>query len=205
MFRSPLSQICDEVRGLKDTLIDLRRRPEKVDALVDVMAAMAPPVNPHWNDGLPYKIGMTIYHIECFLTPKQFDKYFWEPFTAQFRPYMEDGVKFLLKGEGSFLNTLDHYNDLPDHSMLFMLEQDDPFEAYKIIGAKHSLIAGASIDMLQCSTKEECLAFAQRCFDTFAPGGGFIFGNNKPLLGAKDAKTENILAVYQFADKYSRQ
>lgn len=205
MYRSPLSQICDEIRGLKETLIDLRRRPGKVDELISVLETMPMPLNPHWADGLPYKIGMTIYHIECFLNRKQFEKYFWEPFTRQYRPMMEQGVKFLLKGEGAFLNTIDCYNDLPDHSMLFMLEQDDPFEAYKIIGEKHSLIAGAPLELLQCGSKDECVAYAKKCFDTFAPGGGFVFGNNKPLLGAKDAKTENIIAVYRFADEYSRQ
>jgi hypothetical protein len=42
-------------------------------------------------------------------------------------------------------------------------------------------------------TKEECVDFVKRCFDTFAPGGGFIFMQNKPLLCATDAKTENLL------------
>ena len=205
MYRSPLSGICDEIRGLKDTLIDLRRRPEKIDALIKILEANPMPVNPHWADGLPYKIGMTIYHIEPFLRRNQFEKYFWEPFTRQFRPYMEDGVKFLLKGEGAFLNTIDYYNDLPAHSMVFMLEMDDPFEAYEIIGKNHTLIAGAPLELLQCGTKDECIDYAKKCFDTFAPGGGFIFGNNKPLLGSRDANTENIIAVYRFADEYGRK
>lgn len=205
-YGSALNTLFDHLRGMKNTLIDLRRRPEQLDRLCDVITRLNDrPFDMSMMDGLPFKMGTTVYHSECFLSNKQFEKYFLNGFKEKWMPYMEQGLKFFLKGEGSFMNTLHYYDDFPKGSMVIMLEQDDPFEVYKIIGGKHTLIAGIPVEMLQNSTPQECVDYAKRCFDTFAPGGGFIFGNNKPMLCARDAKEENVRAVYEFADEYSRK
>ncbi|MDR2957526.1 MAG: hypothetical protein LBU61_05010, partial [Coriobacteriales bacterium] len=110
-----------------------------------------------------------------------------------------------LKGEGHFLNTIDRYRRFPKGSVVFMLDQDDPFEAYKAIGDWQSLATGITVDLLQIGSVQQCTDFVKRAFDTFAPGGGFIFMPNKPLLCADDAKTENLIAVYETANELSRQ
>ena len=205
-YGSALNTLFDQLRGMRNTLIDLRRRPEQVDRLCAVIEKLSErPFDMHSMDGLPFKMGTTVYHCECFISDKQFEKYFLNGFKEKWMPYMEQGLKFFLKGEGSFMNTLKYYDDFPKGSMVIMLEQDDPFEVYKQIGGRHTIIAGAPIELLQNSTPEKCVDYAKRCFDTFAPGGGFIFGNNKPMLCARDAKEENVRAVYEFAEEYSRK
>ena len=205
-YTSALNTLFDNLRGMRNTLIDLRRRPDQVDRLCAVIEKLNErPFDMHSMDGLPFKMGTTVYHCECFISDKQFEKYFLKGFEEKWMPYMEQGLKFFLKGEGSFMNTLKYYDRFPKGSMVIMLEQDDPFEVYKLIGGKHTIIAGAPIELLQNSTPEKCVDYAKRCFDTFAPGGGFIFGNNKPMLCARDAKEENVRAVYEFAEEYSRK
>ncbi len=113
--------------------------------------------------------------------------------------------KILLKGEGSFIRTLDRFRQLPKGAIVIMLDQDDPFEVYKEIGDWATLATGITADLLQYGTKQQCIDYVKKSFDTFAPGGGFIFMQNKPLLCAHDAKTENVLAVYETANDLKKQ
>ena len=84
-----------------------------------------------------------------------------------------------------------------------MLDEDDPFAVYDAIGDWQSVATGITADLLKMGTREQCIDYVKKCFETFAPGGGFIFMQNKPLLCAGDAKTENLIAVYETANELS--
>lgn len=43
--------------------------------------------------------------------------------------------------------------------------------------------------------------YVKKSFDTFAPGGGFIFSPNASLMSAADAKVENVIATYETANE----
>ncbi|WP_195268845.1 hypothetical protein [Eubacterium sp. 1001713B170207_170306_E7] len=211
-FYSGFNFLFDRLRGVKNSLIDLRRMPNKVkaacDSIIDWTTAgyktdVAEIKRDFGDDPLPF--GSTVYHSECFLSPKMYDELFFKDFKKHCEPYMEAGAKFFLLGEGSFMNTLDRFRQLPKGSMIIMLEQDDPFEAYKIIGDYQTLVTGISVDLLKHGTKQQCLDYVKKSFDTFAPGGGFIFSPNMTLIAANDVNIDNLLAVYDFANSYGKK
>ncbi|MCL1912715.1 MAG: hypothetical protein FWG10_02215 [Eubacteriaceae bacterium] len=205
-FGSNLNTLFDHLRGIPATLSDLRRRPELVDAAcAAIKATKSFPYDVKDYIGKPHPLGSATYHSECFLSPPLFDKYFFNDFRDACMPFMEAGVKFWIKGEGQFLNTLDRYRQLPQGSVVFMLDEDDPFEVHKQIGDWCSIGAGITADLLRMGSIEKCKDYVKKCFDTFAPGGGFIFLQNKPLLCGGDATPEVIRAVYELADELSRK
>ena len=207
-YSNPLNILFDHYRGMTDTLIDLKRRPQVVrefhrkmfDQIKERMAKLNPA-----DYSSPYPLGSTVYHCECFLSPQQFDEYYFNDLKEVLMPFLEAGTKIFVKGEGHFLNTIDRYRQLPKGSMVFMLDQDDPFEMYKAIGDWQCLATGITVDLLQLGTVQQCVDYVKRAFDTMAPGGGFIFMPNKPLLCADDAKVENLIAVYKTANELSQQ
>lgn len=203
-YYSPLNVLFDNLRGIKDTLIDLRRRPKIVrEAVEAIWKWQMKDFSLKPEDCKAFPLAWTVYHSECFLSPKQFDEFFFDRFKKTYGPFMEAGIKFFLKGEGSFINTLDRYRQLPKGSMVMMLDEDDPFEVYEEIGDWATIATGITVDLLQCGTKQQCIDYVKKCFDTFAPGGGFIFMQNKPLLCANDVKKENLIAVYETANELS--
>jgi len=205
-FMSPLSTIFDRIRGMRDTFLDLKRRPELVrQACASLLGHARSEFGKLDTSDFasPYPLGYTVYHIECFLSPPLFDEFFFEPFKDFCLPFMEAGKKFFLKGEGAFLNTIDRYRQLPKGSVVIMLDQDDPFEMHKAIGDWQTVATGITSDLLKLGTKDQCVDYVKKCFDTFAPGGGFIFLPNKPLLSDGDARIENLIAVYETANELS--
>ncbi|MCR3921457.1 MAG: hypothetical protein NUK65_02940 [Firmicutes bacterium] len=207
-YSSAFNSIFDHYRGITNALVDLRRRPETVREACRVIREQAIrnlKAKPEDYRGKSFPLGMTVYHSECFLSPDQFDEFFFKDFKDIYGPYMEAGAKFFLKGEGRFLNTIDRYRQLPQGAMVMMLDEDDPFEAYKAIGDWATLATGIKSDLLKYGTKQQCIDYVKKCFDTFAPGGGFIFLQNKPFLYAKDVKIENVVAAYEFANEYGKK
>jgi hypothetical protein len=208
LFISPLSDIFSKYRGIKDTLVDLRRRPELVrqahQSLMNLKRMQFNRFSPS-DFAAPHPCGGSAYNVECFLPLDLFDEFYLEPFIELFLPYIEAGMKVFLMGEGSTVQTLDRFRQLPKGSMVIQLAEDNPFEAYKVIGDWQTIATGISVEMLKMATKQQCVDYVKKCFETFAPGGGFIFTNNMSLLSPNDAKPENILAVYEVANELSRQ
>lgn len=208
-YSVPLDTLFDQVRGMKNTLIDLRRRPEVVKRAcdrifeIDMQNMREKPSDYVGKDDL--FCGITVYHSVCFLNPKQYDEMFMHYLKKGFMEFFEAGVHMFLKGEGKFLHTLNRFRELPKGSMVIMLEEDDPFECYKEIGDWATLATGISADLLKYGTKQQCIDYVKKCFDTFAPGGGFIFMQDRPLMGAKDANIDNLIAVYDFANEYGKK
>jgi len=204
---STLTFVFDCLRGMVDTLTDMRRHPQE---LADALAAIEkmqsgpmPPVENYKDKYFPW--GSAVYHVECFLKPKDFDYYFFNGFKENLTPYLEAGYKIFLKGEGKFLNTIDRYLDLPKGSVVIMLDQDDPFDIFKVIGKHQILACGITADLLKMGTLQECKDYVTKCFDTFAPGGGFIFCNNKPLLCAQDTQPDKMRELMAYVNELSRK
>ncbi|NLN54279.1 MAG: hypothetical protein GX150_08235 [Firmicutes bacterium] len=207
-YFSAFNSIFDYYRGMTNALADLRRRPDVVREACKVIrdhTLSQIKAKPEDYQGKSFPLSMTVYHSECFLSPQQFDEFFFKDFKEFYGPFMEAGVKFFLKGEGSFLKTIDRYRQLPKGAMVMMLDEDDPFEVHKAIGDWATLCTGIRSDLLKYGTKQQCIDYAKKCFDTFAPGGGFMFLQNKPFLYAQDVNPENVVAVYEFANEYGKK
>ena len=207
-YYTPLSGLFSYYRGVKNTLLDLRRKPEVLrEACSALMQIVKARIGTH-DPGVPmspFPFGFAGYHPEGFLSPEQFDEFFFNNFKELCMPFMEAGLKFFIQGEGSFIHHVDRYRQLPKGSCYIMLDDDDPFEIYKVIGDWQPIGAGITIELLSYGTKQDCVDYVKKCFDTFAPGGGFVFRTSKPIMCATDAKIENVVAVYETANELSRQ
>ncbi|MCL1802912.1 MAG: hypothetical protein FWG30_04630 [Eubacteriaceae bacterium] len=206
-FNSSLTFVFDNLRGMVNTLGDIRRRPELLDAACEAIAKMRYTPLPDIDTfvGNPFPWGSSVYHVECFLSPPLYDKYYFNDLKNTLTPYLEKGSKIFLKGEGQFLDTVERFRELPKGSVIMMLDQDDPFEVYKKIGDWQIITAGFSADLLKVGTLEQCKDYAKRCLDTFAPGGGFLFNNNKPLLGGKDTQPDKLRELVAYVNEISRK
>lgn len=206
-YYAPFNNFFDLYRGIVSSMSDLRRYSKKVkeacDVIFDSQSWMLDIDSEEMSK--PFPPIATIYHSECFMNPKQFDEYFWNYLEKGYRKMIDAGKKIFLYGEGSFINTIDRFNDLPKGSSIILLDTDDPFEVNKILKGNQTLMCGIKTDMLQMNTVDECKDYVRKSFDEFAPGGGFIFSPNQPMLSSKDGKIENVLETFKLADELSRR
>lgn len=202
-WREPFQEIFMRIRGIKDSLVDVRRRTNKVleacKAMSDAEAWNYQPMD--YCEPLPFSL--LGYHPQCFLSPKYFDMFYFDDFKKTLLPFAEAGKKFLFLLEGDNTRTMSRYLDFPKGSLAFILDKEDPFEMHKLLGERFTLLTGMPADLMAVGTKQSCVDYVKRCYDTFAPGGGFIFCPNAPLMSVKEAKIENVIAVYETANALS--
>lgn len=207
----PLDEIFDFHRGFKGTLMDLRRQPENVEKAIETLLEQALPINLHVAEQIKtleekplIPIPGSVFHVVPYISRKQFERFWWPTFKKLIMPIIEAGSKIYLRSEGKSGYCLDAFKDLPKGSMIIQLEEDDLYENYKHFDGHMTLAGGIRTSNLKLSTVEECKDIVKKAFDTFAPGGGYIFTSDRPLLGANDANIENLKETYAFAKEYGK-
>lgn len=201
----PFQKIFMNIRGMRNALTDLRRRPEKVfeacEAIDAYRSAFGVPVAKEKEEPLP--LITLAYHPQTFLNGKMFDKLFFEPFKKVMLPFAEAGRKIFILLEGDNIRTMDRYQDFPKGSIAFLLDMEDPFEMHKTVGDRFTLMTGMPAGVLATETPEGCAKYVEKCYDAIAPGGGLVFAPSAPLMGTVEAPVENVVAAYRRANELS--
>ena len=226
----PLDFLFDYLRGFKGTVGDLRRHKDKVKAATEALlpysfdlSHMTNLMMGGFSGGVPWMVKNLVNaiilrndfefttfpwifnpcHMPPFLSPKQFEEFYWPGYKAVAEHIHAHGGHLLTVLEGEWgREKLEILRDLPDNSVTFVVENDDP-KMVKEILSNNSIMAGLPLELLRNGTREECIAAAKEMIDELAPGGRFIFcTGDKVLLSASDAKPENIRAVNEFVHGY---
>ena len=205
-YFSTIDTIFDYYRGMMGIFEDLTENREVLDKAIAVLSEYnmkrMPPMPPGVG-GHPFPLCFAIYHCAPFLSPDDFEKYWFSTFKKIMLPWAEAGRKIYLKGEGSFAHTIEKYREMPKGSVIIQLDSDDPFEMKKKIGDHQPLMCGLKIGELHTLTIQQLKDKVKRLFDELAPGGGYLFYTDKPLLSPLDAKVEVVKEVWDFANEYS--
>lgn len=209
---NPLDEIFDMHRGFRGLLTDLRRQPKKVKAACDslfeqkqeqiasftqkVLNAPEKPVIP---------LTGSVFHVVPYLSPKQFEEFWWPYFKATFLPMLEGGATLFIKGEGKAAHIMKYFEELPKGTVILQPEEDDYYDVYpKYFKDKMTMCGGIRLNTIKCGTTEQCKDEIKRAIDTFAPGGGFILANDRAFMSKNDADPNRLKELYAFAREYGK-
>ena len=117
----------------------------------------------------------------------------------------EQGKKIYLKGEGKIKHLIPFLRELPMGSLIIQLDDDDPLEIKKMIGEYHTLCCGMDTTLFAIGNYQKCIDSVKNSFDALAPGGGFLFFQNKPLLSPSDADPQLVKDVLAYANELSKK
>ncbi len=225
----PLDFIFDYLRGFRPTIGDLRRHKDEVKAATDALLDYSIDLTHMTNlmmggmaGGLPWMLKNMVNaivlrndfeftpfpwifnpcHIPPFISPKQFEEFYWPGYKAVAEHIHAHGGHLLTVLEGEWADRLPYLAELPDHCVTLIVENDDP-KYVKDTVPNQSIMAGLPLEVLRNGTRDECIDAAKKMVDELAPGGRFIFcTGNKVLLSPADAKPENIRTVNEFVHGY---
>lgn len=207
-FISNLDVLFDSYRGMMGIFEDLIEQPEMITAAIEAMDRdqaeefkKMPPRPKKPMHALPP--ATNIYNIECFLSPSQFDEYFFSGIKPKLTALAEQGKKIYLKGEGKIKHLLPFLKELPKESLIIQIDDDDIFEMKKLIGDYHSICCGMDSALYAIGDYQRCIDYVKKSFDELAPGGGFLFYQNKPLFSPSDADPQLVKDVMAFAHEYA--
>ena len=202
----PLDNFFDFIRGFQGTLTDMRRHPEKVLKAIEVLTpyyvgTLPDPEKPFDN---PFPYARNTAHIPTFLSPKQFETFYWPYLKWAIERAHAAGTKYIIFCEGTWENHFPLFEQVPKGSVIAVLESDDAVRMKKLYGNHMTIGGGYTQAVLKYGTKQECIDCAKRAIDECAPGGGYIFTGDKSFLTLEDINVDNYRAITEFAHEYGK-
>jgi len=193
-FIAPFDVIADVMRGLNGTMMDMFRQPEKLMAACDVLVDEM--VNFALATADPFKRYPIFVptHKPMFLSPEQFDTFYWPSFKKTLEALIENGYTIRAYLEGDWSHHWHHMLELLKGSVLCDIDtQGDIFKALEDIGHHQCVAGGIAESLFILGTPEEIRDRVKELRDAAGRDKSLIIngGCNIPY----DTKPENYRAM----------
>ncbi|MFA5536404.1 MAG: uroporphyrinogen decarboxylase family protein [Bacillota bacterium] len=200
-FIAPFDVLSNALRGLKGALIDTYRQPDKVieacKVLTPIMARFAL-ANADPQKRVPIVVPT---HKPCFLSPKQFETFYWPSFKHILEILVASGYKVRILLEGDWSKHWHHLLELPKGTLVCDIDdRSDIFQAKKEIGFHHCIAGGISNELFILGSPGEIKEQVKLLCNTVGKDGGYIISG--ACLVPYETKPENYRAMIDAIMQY---
>lgn len=172
----PFDAYADSLRGLVQSVMDIKEYPEQVLACVDRIEKM----NTLRTIEAAKKRGDKTLFIPMhagtdeFMSPADYEKFYWPGLKRTIDAIIEAGMIPYVFCEGKYNTRLEVLKDVPKGKVVYLFEQVDIKRAKKVLGDVACICGNLSSTLLAHGTPEQVVEKTKELIDTCAPGGGFI-------------------------------
>lgn len=201
----PYDSLSNYFRHTVDTFEDLLFQPEKVERAVNMFADLQIRNLQYFRFvDMPVKRVMFWMHkgMDGFMSPGQFEKYYWAPFLKVINALVDMGVTPVIYTEGPYNTRLEQMVGLPVGKCVVHFEDIDLQRAKNTVGKDCCITANFPIYLLEYGTVEQVKDEVKRQIDIGAPGGGFIWETNASI---QNVKRENLEAMYDTVREHGKK
>jgi len=196
----PFDILGDTLRGTSQILADMRRRPDKLHAALEVATRIFVEYG-SGAAGAPLPLVWVWVHKSTrdFMSDAQFKEFYWPYFRQGLLELVEMGITPVVYWEADFESRLEHIVDVPKGKMIYHLSTTDPEKAYDVLGGTVCLMGSVPNIQLLSGTPDDVRASCKKLIDTVGKNGGFIMD---AALMLDEAKPENLKAMIDFTKEY---
>jgi uroporphyrinogen-III decarboxylase len=195
--KAPFDVIGDTLRGTKEIMMDLFRRPDLVVEACERLTPIMIKAGVHICDTSGHPLCFIPLHkgADGFMSHDQFQKFYWPSLRKVAIGLIDEGVVPLLFAEGEYNSRLETIADLPKGKAIWFFDRTDIKKAKDILGDTSCIMGNFPLDLLYAGTAEEVRTYAKELIDTAGKGGGYIFASGAGLQGTKP---ENVKIMIDF-------
>ena len=200
---APFDTISDHLRGMRGTMLDMYRRPDKLIAacekILEWRIQQAMPTQPDAK-GNRKRAGMPLHRgSDGFMSLPNFEKFYWPTLKKAIEVNIKLGYIAAPFWEGIWDDRLEYLLELPKGKVVFHCELTDIFKAKEILGDHMCIQGGVPPTLLQVGSPHDVEEHCKKLIEVVGKNGGFILG---PGSAIDYAKPENIKAMVESAKKY---
>lgn len=189
----PIDFIADKLRGFHQGLLDIKQRPDEVQAACD---ALLPSMLYECLYSMPpvadYPLIFNPQHVSPFISPKDYDRVYWPTFKKLVDELVKRGFKIWVFFENNQEQHLERYQDLPKGKVVAHMEATDLAQTKKALGGKLCIAGGMPAKLLARGTPEEVKERTVSVLRLFEDEPGFIMTCDTNIPA--NVKPENLRA-----------
>jgi uroporphyrinogen-III decarboxylase len=200
ILKAPFDILADKLRGFRQVCMDCYRQPDKVQKACE---ALMPHLlqNAMFTADPEKNLPVTVWlHRGTYFSDSMYERFFWPTFKEIIEELWKRGLQTLWYGEGNWGRWLKHTAQLPERSIIYHVDQEDIFEAHRVLGDRFCISGGIPNDLLALGTPDEVRSYCKKVIDGVARDGGYIM--DASAIIQSDAKVENIRAMTEFTLEY---
>jgi len=187
----PFDVIGDYLRGTREVMLDMYRRPEKLIAATEKVLPMvlqsgvfSAKVTGNPRVFIPLHKGA-----DGFMSLEQFKTFFWPTVRELIVGLIDEGLTPWLLVEADYTSRLEIMRDIPKGKAIYHFENTDIFRAKEVLGDVICIRGGVPNSLLCTGTPQEVKDCCKKLIDVVGKGGGFIMDAGALI---DEAKPENI-------------
>jgi uroporphyrinogen-III decarboxylase len=201
MGGAPFDSVVDMLRGTQGMVMDMYRQPERLHEAMEKLVpnVIEGTVAAANATGCPF-IFMPLHKgNESFMSPKQFETFYWPSYRRVLMGMIEEGLVPYPFAEGRYDARLEIIKDLPRGSVMWSFEEVDMARAKKVLGDNACIAGNVPASFLYTKTPKEVKEYCRKLIETCAPGGGYILTG---AAGMNEGNPDNLRAMMEAAREY---
>jgi len=198
---APYDLVGDWFRGTTGVMVDMYERPEKLLAVMEKLVPISIKMGLDLAKDNDHPIIGFMLHkgADGFMSPEQFNTFYWPPLKKVMMGLIDAGYVPLLLCEGTYTSRLETIADIPRGKCIYWFETVDWSKAKEVLGDTVCLRGGIPASTLFSGTTGQMKDCIRQLIDVVGRGGGLIVDCG---LWFDEARHENVKTMVEFTKEY---
>jgi len=203
--KAPFDFLGDTLRGTRSVMMDLFRRPAKVQAACEAITPLAVKmaVDAAVGSGVPFAFLPLHKGADGFMSDADFAKFYWPSLEATLRGIVAEGVIPMMFVEGGYNSRLERMAaaNLPKGTTAWLFDQSNMANVKKFVGSWGAIGGNVPGSLFQTGTPDQMRAYVEQLMATCKPGGGFWMS---PGVVLDHSTEENFVAWLEAGNEFGK-
>jgi len=191
---APFDVISDMLRGMKGSMLDMYRQPDKLikaqEKLFPMIVGSA--IGRAKMLNAP-RVFMPLHRgADGFMSNQQFEKFYWPLLKELMQELINAGLTPCPFFEGTYDSRLNYLKELPPGKIMGIFDRSDMKKAKSVLGDTMCLAGNVPADLMDTGKPEDVKEYCKKLIEEVASGGGFVMTSGGVL---DEAKPENVKAM----------
>jgi uroporphyrinogen-III decarboxylase len=200
---APFDVISDFLRGMRGTMLDMYRCPEKLLRACEMMCRIQLERIAQLPQSTEFSPAFMPLHRGSygFMSLKQFEIFYWPFLKRVTLALIDKGYTPELFFEGNYTSRLEYIAELPKGKTIARFDQCDMARAKEILGKTVCISGNMPVSVLQVGTVDDVKKVCKQLIDVAGKDGGYIMG---PASSLDEVNPENLKAMIDFTKEYGK-
>jgi len=201
---APFDFIGDTLRGTRGIIMDIYRRPDKLEEAMSRSTPILIKMGSTSRLGSCPMVSIPLHKgADGFMSDAQFKKYYWPSLLKVIQGLNEEGLVPRLFAEGGYNSRLEVIRkDLSKGKTVWHFDYTDMARAKEILGDVACIMGNVPGGLIFTGTPDDVDAYCKDLIKVAGKGGGFILATGVGI--GRGARVENIRAMINAGKKYGR-